>query len=443
MQNEALLSQPVKLFAEAELQAERTVALLRMAIAIVLGIVFMFAVLRVSPTGEPILIRQWIFAGGTMLAYLLLGVVSYVAIAKGVYRPWMAWLAVTGDSVFLLVNIWLGLVNTGLPANYLTSMPPIWLAPVVLAFGALRFNPLLQAYLIFILVAGFLAIAVSVGGWVQNSAAPPPSGITIFFALPPNIMRLAMLALAGLVLVIASMRARTLLMLEIKEARRNVNLTRYLPQQISDRLADAGIDELRRGRRQNIAVLFVDIRGFTRRSEPMSPEALGEFLTEFRRRIARAADASGGAIDKFIGDAAMVVFGLVPDGENEAAAALECADLILAEIEEWNGQGQGSSQEPVKVGIGIHWGDAFCGAIGDEMRLEYTVLGDTVNVAARLEELTKQMGLPVIVSREVLEAAGQNGDSETWRPLETTTLRGRTGPILLFGSSGPQTLEQS
>jgi adenylate cyclase len=166
MRNEELLSQPVKLFAEAELQAERTVALLRVAIAIVLGLVFVFAVLRASPAGEPILIRQWLFAGGTMLGYLLLGMASYIAIAKGVYRPWMAWLVVTGDSAFLLINIWLGLLNTGLPANYLTSMPPIWLAPVVLAFGALRFNPLLQAYLIVVLVAGLLAIAVSTGDWV-------------------------------------------------------------------------------------------------------------------------------------------------------------------------------------------------------------------------------------------------------------------------------------
>ncbi|MDH3737586.1 MAG: adenylate/guanylate cyclase domain-containing protein [Alphaproteobacteria bacterium] len=440
MRNEISLSQPVKLFAEAELQAERTVAQLRVVIAIVLGIVFLFAVLRASPAGEPILIRQWLFAGGTMLAYLLLGLASFFAIANGVYRPWMAWLVVTGDSAFLLINIWLGLINTGLPPNYLTSMPPIWLAPVVLAFGALRFNPLLQAYLVFILVAGLLAIAISAGGWVYSLDAPPPSGVNIFFALPPNVMRLAMLALAGFVLVIASMRARTLLTLEINEARRSSNLTRYLPQQIADRLADTGIDELRRGRRQNIAVLFVDIRGFTRRSEAMSPEALGEFLTEFRSRIARAAETSGGTIDKFIGDAAMVVFGLVPNGRNEAAAAVECADLILADIEKWNRQHRGSDQEPVKVGIGIHWGDAFCGAIGDERRLEYTVLGDTVNVAARLEELTKQTAWPVIVSGDVLEEAGHSGDSDIWQPLETTTLRGRSDPIQLFGSSGFQNL---
>jgi adenylate cyclase len=246
-----------------------------------------------------------------------------------------------------------------------------------------------------------------------------------------------MLALAGLVLVIASVRARTLLTLEIREARRSVNLTRYLPQLIADQLAETGIDELRRGRRQNVAVLFVDIRGFTSRSEPMSPEALGEFLTEFRSRVARAADASGGTIDKFIGDAAMVVFGLVSDGKNEAAAALECADLILTEIADWNEQRRATGQDPVKVGIGIHWGDAFCGAIGDETRLEYTVLGDTVNVAARLEELTKQMAWPIVVSHAVLDAAGQSGESETWHALDTTTLRGRTDPIQLFGSSGP------
>ena len=125
------MPQPARLFAEAELQAERTVAQLRIVIAIVLGIVFIIAVLRNAPAGEPILLRQWLFAGGTMFAYLLLGIASYSAIERGLYRPWMAWLAVTGDSAFLLTNIWLGLINTGLPSNYLTTMPPVWLAPPI------------------------------------------------------------------------------------------------------------------------------------------------------------------------------------------------------------------------------------------------------------------------------------------------------------------------
>ena len=134
MQNDGLLPRAGELFAEAEVQAERTVALLRVLIAVVLGIVFVLAVVRVAPDGESVLTRQWQFAGGTMLAYFLLGVLSYIAIARGVYRLWMAWLAVTADIAFLLANIWLGLMNTGLAANYLISLPPIWLAPVVLAF---------------------------------------------------------------------------------------------------------------------------------------------------------------------------------------------------------------------------------------------------------------------------------------------------------------------
>ncbi len=436
MQNKKLLPHAAELFAEAEVQAERTVALLRILIATGLGLVFVLAVLRAAPDGDAVLTRQWVFAGATMFAYFLLGTLSYIAIASGVYRLWMAWLAVTADSVFLLVNIWLGLINTGLAANYLISMPPIWLAPVVLAFGALRFNPLLQAYLILILIIGLFAIATSDAGWVSASDSPPPSVIGAFFALPPNVMRLAMLALAGVVLVIASIRARTLLNSAISEARRSFNLTRYLPKQIAERLAESGIEELRRGNRQNVAVLFVDIRGFTQQSERMSPRALSAFITEFRHRIAIAANASGGTIDKFIGDAAMVVFGLVPNERNDADAALKCADQILSEVEEWGKQRKSREQDSVTVGIGIHWGEAFCGVIGDETRLEYTVLGDTVNVAARLQELTKHMGWPILASGETLASAGASLNRRDWQELDSTMLRGRSGSILVYGSRG-------
>ncbi len=436
MQNTTLLPRSEALFAQAEMRAERTVGLLRILIAVALIVVFVVAVLRIAPDDQPMLSRQWMFAGGTMFAYLLLGVASFLVSARGAYRPWMAWLAVTGDCAFLLANVWLGLINTGLPANYVISLPPIWLAPVALSFGALRFNPALQGYLVGLLILGLMAIALFGASWDYELDAAPPNVLSLFFAVPPNVMRLAMLALAGLVLVVAAIRARALLTRAISETHRGINLTRYLPQQIADRLAEAGLDELRRGRRQNAAILFVDIRGFTPLSEAMPPEALSAFVTEFRRRITRAVDACDGTIDKFIGDAAMVVFGLVRPSENDAAAALRCANLILSEVAEWGKQRKQAGEDAVEVGIGVHWGEVFCGAIGDDTRLEYSVLGDSVNIAARLQEQTKQVGWPIVASRDILAAAGLSGDRKAWHALDKTALRGRRGLIDTYGSDG-------
>ena len=292
---------------------------------------------------------------------------------------------------------------------------------------------MLQGYVVAVLLG---LIGLSIGA----EPADPPSAqvLEVLFSLPPSVMRLTMLALAGIVLVIAAVRARRLLTRAIEETRRGANLTRYLPQQIANRLAEAGIDELRRGRRKAVAILFVDIRGFTARSEVLPPEEISAFVSQFRHRIARAVVACGGVIDKFVGDSAMVVFGLTNDGSNDAGAALKCAELILSEMDDWHRSGALAGADPVRVGVGVHWGEAFCGAIGDEARLEYTVLGDTVNVAARLEQLTKEIQWPVLASQDAIDAAGTASDRGQWHALESIPLRGRTALTPIFAMGNPQ-----
>ena len=335
MQNAEMLAHADTLFTQAERRAERTISLLRIGIAAALGTAFFVAVDPTIAESQSVLTRQWIFAGATLGSYFVLGVVSYIANLRGYYRPWISWLTVTGDSVFLLAGVYSSLVNTGLAANFATGMPSIWLIPVILAFGSLRYNPNLQIYQIGFLVVGLAWIASQMG-WDSSLQPQADPVLFYFFAGPPNLMRLAMVLLAGLVLVVAAVRTRNLLIRAIGETQRSLNLTRFLPGPIADRIASGGLEELRRGSRRDVSVLFVDIRDFTRMSETMEPEAVGEFITEFRRRISRAAGKAGGTIDKFIGDAALIVFGLVDDGPDDADQALMCARLIAAEMDDWN-----------------------------------------------------------------------------------------------------------
>lgn len=421
------------LFVQAERRAERTISLLRILIAFVLGTAFLFSVEATDFEDSGLLLRQWVFAAGTIAAYFLLGVTSYVANLRGYYRAWVPWVSVTCDAAFLLAGTYFGLINTGLGGNFLISMPSIWLIPVVLAFGALRFNPSLQSYQITLLMAGIVWIGLIGIGW--DTGLQPQAGpvLNYFFASPPNLMRLSMVLLAGIVLIIAAVRTRALLARAITETQRSMDLTRFLPQEIADRIKGDGLDTLRRGRRQNAAVMFVDIRKFTQLSETMGPEALGPFVTEFRRRMARSAAASSGTIDKFIGDAAMIVFGLIDSDDNDAANALHCAMLIQEELKDWNAIRSTHGEAGVAVGIGIHHGEVFCGAMGDDARLEYTVLGDTVNVAARLQELTKEVDRAVVISDATLSAAGGKPDKSAWQKLPRSTVRGRSGEITLYG----------
>lgn len=420
-----------KLYEEAELRAERLVAILRIVIAVGLGAMFLVTVVGSSEPPQPVLARQWVFAASTMAAYFTLGVLSLWLVSTGLYRPWMAWLAASGDCAFLLVNVWLSLRNTGFPGDYLISYPPVWLAPLVLAFGALRFNPRLQAYLIAVLVAGLVTLALMNQPGTVRPPLPPADLLQTFFSPPPNLMRLSMFVLAGVVLVIASLRTRQLLARAINETRRRLNLTLFLPEQIVDRLADADIDELRFGDRRELVIMFVDIRNFTEQSQTMEPDTLSRFVTEFRRRVGLAVQAHGGMIDKFIGDAALVVFGLAENRKPASGAALACAGTLLEQLSEWSEDRVKAGARPVSAGIGIHLGEVFCGVIGEASRLEFTVLGDTVNVAERLQELTKEVGHPVVVSRDVLSAAAI--DEAHYHSLGAVVLRGRRQSIDVYG----------
>lgn len=429
------------LVAEAEVSAERTVALLRMGLAMLLGVVFVVSVIgaagRMATEASeqlPLLPKVWTIAVSAMSAYFALGAAVFLAIRAGWYRPWVSWAAATGDVLFCVGNAWLSLESSEAPANYIGAMPSFWLAPMALAFGSLRYNPALQLYILALLVSSTLFVAVFGPDWRFDSTQGAPDVVAFFYAIPPNVMRLAMIVGAGGVLIVASLRAKALLVRAVREASAHQNLTRYLPAGVAERAAATGLDALRQGERRIVAALFTDMRGFTRLSQSMAPAEIGAFLAEHRRRITRVVEAEGGVVDKFIGDAALVVFGLdlpgtpAHDHRRHAAAALRCAVSIVAEMEDWSRERAQSGDEPVRVGVGVHYGEVYSGAIGDDARLEFTVLGDTVNVASRLEAVTKQMNVPAVASAEAIEAAGASVGA-IWRAAEEVTLPGRVGTI--------------
>jgi adenylate cyclase len=420
------------LFAGAERSAERLVGRLRMAMALSLGAAFAATVVAHAHDADAVLPVQIAAAATTLVAYLGLGALSYRLAVRRRFRSWMPWAFVTGDAGFLLINVGVNAFTTGIGGAYLASLPAIWFAPLVLAFGALQFNPARLAYATALLAGGLVAIA---GFSFGTLAGAPPAALGRFFDAPPTIMRLVMFVAAGAILVVAAARMRSLLQRAIDETRRRANLTRYLPAEIAGQLAERGLAALCEGRRQAVAVMFVDIRGFTRRAETMDPAATSRLLTGFRRFVVATATRHEGVVDKFMGDSAMLVFGLPAPRSDDALRALKCARALLAGVPgTWPGIPDDCGSEAIEIGIGLHAGDAFCGAIGDEARLEFSVLGDTVNIAARLEQETKAVGLQLVVSRNLLAAAGEGADGPQWRPLGSRALRGRARPVDLLGA---------
>ncbi|WP_299044565.1 adenylate/guanylate cyclase domain-containing protein [uncultured Tateyamaria sp.] len=411
--------QAQRIFFEAEAQAEWFIGVLRLIISSSLAVVLF---VTVSLTGLPdsaVLELQLIYAAMTMGSYFVLGLGIILLIRARRFQAWMAWPSALIDCVFILLGSWLSLSNMGLSGQFISAFPTIWLIPVVLACGALRFNPALLACMSLVLIAGFAAILTIP---FIASEAEARAGLVFLFGWPPNIVRIVMIALAAVVLVAASTRIRALLRRSIDEAEARGQLTRFLPSELDDQLSARGIDAMRAGRQQRMAVLFVDIRGFTALAETMAVPDLSAFLARYRGCISKAADATGGIVDKFVGDGAMVVF---DDTHGDAAtcAVAFSHDLLIRFSE-------------ARLGIGIHLGEVFAGVVGDEGRLEYTVLGDTVNVAARLEAATKTEAMALLISEDVMQALDQR--EEGWQHFPSLVLPGRQGAISAWGMTQVQ-----
>ena len=248
-------------------------------------------------------------------------------------------------------------------------------------------------------------------------------GLLNYQALP-----LTLIALAAFILFVSVRRTRGLLLASINHASRTARLSRYFSPNLAARLADDVADQLLTGRRQPAAVLFVDIRGFTALGEAMKPDALGAFLSEYRNRLTQPVFSHAGTVDKFMGDAIMAVFGSPIQRADDAGRALRCGMEILEAATRWSLERERSGLPPVTIGIGAHYGEVFAGAVGGDQLLEYTVIGDTVNVAQRLERLSREVDSPFVVSAALLQAAGAD-NADKWRRLPPQQLKGHCEPV--------------
>ncbi len=153
-----------------------------------------------------------------------------------------------------------------------------------------------------------------------------------------------------------------------------------------------------------VTILFTDIRDFTRISESVDPGELVSFLADFRERMSRVIFDAGGSIDEFIGDAIMATFGTPrpsPEKGADSRKAVKAALGMRACLEQINTRRQGSLLEPIRMGMGIHTGEVIAGSIGEGDFLEFSVIGDAVNTASRIENLCKTYASDIIISRDV------------------------------------------
>ncbi|PYK30074.1 MAG: adenylate/guanylate cyclase domain-containing protein [Verrucomicrobia bacterium] len=184
------------------------------------------------------------------------------------------------------------------------------------------------------------------------------------------------------------------------------------------------------GTEQEITVMFVDIRSFTARSAHLSPTKAVGLLNEFLREMVDAVEGeNGGMINKFLGDGFMALFGIARDSRGHADQALGAAQSIQRTLEELNQQRSARGEDPIQIGIGINTGPAIVGSIGSPERMEFTVIGNTVNVASRIEALNKTLSTSLLISKATRDALQVSAEL---RALPPQPVKGVDEPVEVF-----------
>jgi len=215
------------------------------------------------------------------------------------------------------------------------------------------------------------------------------------------------------------------------------NLSRYFSPHFAAMLAERD-EPLGAVRRQNVAVLFADIVGFTRMAETMAPEAVVTMLRQFHDRMTAQIFACGGSVEKYIGDEIFAVFGVPEPSDQDAANALKCGQAMLASLAEWNGQRERVGEPRLSIGIGLNYGPAVLGDVGSEHALSFTIIGDTVNTANRLQGLTRTLAAPLVAADAVVQAIQVDGTAAAVPALSNLRdrgeheLRGRRAPVHIW-----------
>jgi adenylate cyclase len=218
--------------------------------------------------------------------------------------------------------------------------------------------------------------------------------------------------------------------------RARTNLSRYFSPNLVELLSQS--DEPMAPVRQDVVALFADLVGFSTLSEDLEPEAVMGLLRGFHHRMAAEVFAAGGTLEKYVGDAMMAVFGVPTGDAGDAGRALRCAFAMLTALDAWNGERQLAGEPLLAMGIGLHHGPAVLGDIGNERAMAFAVVGDTVNSASRLQNLTRDLRCRLVVSRQLVQAVENSGDAEAQRLMASLidhgerALRGRTRAISIF-----------
>ncbi len=309
-------------------------------------------------------------------------------------RPWMLYLSVVADIFLLMGLIYSFHYKYAQPAVFYLKVPTLLYVFLFIALRALRFEARFVLFTGLAAIAGWIGLILyAIGG--RGGPANPTDDFVEYMTsnallIHAEVDKIIAILLTTLVLALAISRARHLMVQAVSEGAAVQDLSRFFDPGVAARIRGAEMSiKAGEGEVRDAAILTVDLRGFTRLSTELSPDEVMKVLQDYQHRVCPLIVAAGGSIDKFLGDGILASFGAVKPSVTAAADALRAADAVMAAAAAWATERRAAGLPPLDIGLAASSGRVVFGAVGDGERLEFTVIGDAVNFAAKLEKHNK------------------------------------------------------
>jgi adenylate cyclase len=412
MEKTVLPDRVVKAIRDQEDESEKLIGWIQLGVVVFFGILYAVSP-RTFHAGKTFSLVPWFLAG-----YLVLTVTRIFLASRRRLPAGLLYGSVMLDMGLLLAMIFAFHLQYRQPPAFYLKAPTLLYVFIFITLRALRFEARFviaagcAAAIGWMTMAGYAAYALGAKGGITRDYVHYMTSNTILVGaeLDKVITILTVTAILGL----AIGRARKLMIKAVAEGSAVQDLSRFFAPQIVRRII-ASKQQIRAGHGQHrqAAIFNCDIRGFTRLTTDFDPDALMCLISDYQALVVPIIQRHGGSIDKFLGDGILATFGAAAPTPTYAADALRACDELMAAAENWKKTLQDQAKPVLEVGAAVTAGPVIFGAVGDETRLEYTVIGDPVNLCAKLEKHNKTEGAKALTTLSAFALAIDQGYQPT------------------------------
>jgi adenylate cyclase len=412
-------------------ESERLIGWIQLAIILTFAALYVF-----SQRNAPQLSEAWILTPAAILIYFVLTVIRLVLAHSRRLGFWLLTASILFDMALLYGLIWSFHLQYQQPASFYLKAPTLLYVFIFIALRALRFE---TGYVVLAGIAAALGwlgmiayvVVVDVGdNMITHDYVSYLTSNSIL--LGAEFDKIISILVVTALIALAIRRARHLMVQSVVESHAKENLSRFFAPEVARRIGREG-DRITAGtgEAREAAILNLDVRGFTRLAARISPPEVMRLLAEYQDLMVQAIQRHGGSIDKFLGDGIMATFGATTPQPDYAARALAALEECIEMAKAWSALRGVGDAPAIAVNGAVAAGRVVVGAVGSESRLEYTVIGEAVNLSAKLEKHNKRQGTRALAHKPAYEAALLQGyrPKAEHRVIEAAAITGVADPI--------------